>query len=59
MKTVAAMLLMLMLACAGVRAGYAQGAPVREVLSNDSIIKLAKAGFKESTIISLIRSSPV
>jgi hypothetical protein len=59
MKPLAAVLLTLVLACATVDSTYAQGAAVREVLSNDSIIKLAKAGFKESTIISLIRTSPV
>jgi hypothetical protein len=30
----------------------------REVLTNEAIISLAKAGFKERTILSLIRSSP-
>ncbi|MEO6725873.1 MAG: hypothetical protein ABIU20_09310 [Blastocatellia bacterium] len=42
-------------------AGYAfaQEQPIksREILTNDSIISLAKAGFKERTIITLIRTS--
>ena len=42
-------------------AGYAfaQEAPIksREILTNDSVISLAKAGFKERTIITLIRTS--
>lgn len=59
MKAIATVLLTLMLMCAGAVSSYAQGLPVREVLSNDSIVKLAKAGFKESTIISLIRTSLV
>lgn len=59
MKSLAKVLLLLVLALAVAPGALAQGAPVREVLSNDSIIRLAKAGFKESTIVSLIRSSPV
>ncbi len=34
-------------------------APVREVLNNESIVNLVKAKFKEATILSLIRTSPV
>ena len=34
-------------------------APVREVLNNESIVNLVKAKFKELTILSLIRTSPV
>ncbi len=34
-------------------------APKREVLTNDSIISLVKAGFKEKTIVALMRTSPV
>ena len=34
-------------------------APVREVLNNESIVNLVKAKFKEVTILSLIRTSPV
>jgi hypothetical protein len=59
MKSLAALLLTLMLACSGAETALAQGASVREVLSNDSIIKLVKAGFKENTIIALIRTSPI
>lgn len=33
--------------------------PKREVLTNDSIISLVKAGFKEKTIVALMRTSPV
>jgi hypothetical protein len=33
--------------------------PKREVLTNDSIISLVKAGFKEKTIVTLMRTSPV
>ena len=53
--------IVLALALAGVTAPVtlAQGPPVREVLTNASIINLCKAGFKENTIISLIRTSPV
>ena len=38
---------------------FAQQQPTksREILTNDSIISLAKAGFKERTIITLIRTS--
>ncbi len=38
---------------------FAQEQPIksREILTNDSIISLAKAGFKERTIITLIRTS--
>src|SRR2546430_1143440 len=41
---------------------YAQQRPApgqRETLTNEAIINLSKAHFKESTIISLIRTSPV
>lgn len=58
MKSFVPFMLALLLACATAQTIQAQGAPVREVLSNDSIINLVKAGFKESTIISLIRTSP-
>lgn len=34
-------------------------APKREVLTNDSIISLVKAGFKEKTIVALMRTSQV
>ncbi|NOT62042.1 MAG: hypothetical protein HOP19_17655 [Acidobacteria bacterium] len=34
-------------------------APVREVLNNESVVHLVKAKFKETTILSLIRTSPV
>lgn len=50
--------------CAGlmfIQAGPAltpQSSNVREVLTNDSIIRLSKARFKEKTIIHLIRNSP-
>ena len=50
-------LLLLLLSINGAVA--AQSAHVREVLTNDSIINLTKAGFKEGTIIMLIRNSPV
>lgn len=33
--------------------------PPREILTNDSIINLVKAGFKEKTIVTLMRTSPV
>jgi hypothetical protein len=59
MKLFVLFTLALLLACSAVQTTHAQGAPVREVLSNDSIINLVKAGFKEGTIISLIRTSPV
>lgn len=59
MKSFVPFMLALLLACDTVQVSLAQGAPVREVLSNDSIINLVKAGFKENTIISLIRTSPV
>lgn len=59
MKLFGLFTLSLLLACSTVQTTHAQGAPVREVLSNDSIINLVKAGFKEGTIISLIRTSPV
>ena len=59
MKSLVLFTLALLLACGVAHPIHAQGAPVREVLSNDSIINLVKAGFKEGTIISLIRTSPV
>lgn len=59
MKSLIPFTLALLLACGAVQTTHAQGTPVREVLSNDSIINLVKAGFKEGTIISLIRTSPV
>jgi len=37
---------------------YAQDPRPREILTNESIISLTKAGFKERTIVTLIRSSP-
>ena len=37
---------------------YAQDSRPREILTNDSIVSLTKAGFKERTIVTLIRSSP-
>lgn len=37
---------------------YAQEPRPREILTNESIISLTKAGFKERTIVTLIRSSP-
>ncbi len=58
MKLLAQTFLTLMLTCAAVGTVTAQ-APVREILSNDSIINMSKAGFKENTIIALIRTSPV
>jgi hypothetical protein len=58
MKSLAQTFLLLILTCAAVGTIAAQ-APVREILSNDSIINLTKAGFKENTIIALIRTSPV
>lgn len=33
--------------------------PTREILTNESVINLVKAGFKEKTVISIILSSPV
>ncbi len=59
MKSFVPVVLALLLTCGAVQTAQAQGAPVREVLSNDSIINLVKAGFKESTVIALIRTSPV
>ncbi|MBI1765748.1 MAG: hypothetical protein HYR56_30455 [Acidobacteria bacterium] len=59
MKAFIPVVLALLLTSGLVQTTRAQGAPVREVLSNDSIINLAKAGFKENTIIALIRTSPV
>lgn len=62
MKPLAQVFLLLVLAGAVGPAAFAQREPrlpVREVLSNDSIINLSKAKFKENTIIALIRTSPV
>lgn len=44
---------------AGTNQAFAQESPLRprEILTNDSIISLTKAGFKERTIITLIRTS--
>jgi hypothetical protein len=36
-----------------------KSAPRREVLNNDAVINLVRAGFKEKTVISIILSSPV
>ncbi|MGE0130952.1 MAG: hypothetical protein AB7U82_22975 [Blastocatellales bacterium] len=60
MKYLAPLFLVMILALAAAGAAYAQNRPdnnKREVLTNEAIINLAKAGFKERTIITLIRTS--
>ena len=44
-------------AVTGVRAQSSSNTTQREVLTNDSIVNLTKAGFKERTIVTLIRTS--
>jgi len=59
MKYLASLCLVTTLALASARAANAQN-PVdnrREVLTNEAIINLSKAGFKDRTIINLIRNS--
>jgi hypothetical protein len=58
MKRLHPIVLSLLLTFAAASLSFAQ-APVREVLNNESIVNLVKAKFKEVTIISLIRTSPV
>lgn len=55
MKYLVPLCLVISLAFAG--ESYAQDSRSREVLTNDSIVSLTKAGFKERTIVTLIRSS--
>lgn len=55
MKYLVPLCLVISLAVAGEL--YAQDSRSREILTNDSIISLTKAHFKERTIITLIRSS--
>lgn len=55
MKYLVPLCLVISLAVAGEL--YAQDSRSREILTNDSIISLAKANFKERTIVTLIRSS--
>ncbi len=60
MKYLAPICLCLILAPASAGLVFAQAPQsggAREVLTNDSIVNLAKAGFKERTIITLIRTS--
>jgi hypothetical protein len=59
MKYGASFCLVSILALASTSAANAQNPPdnKREVLTNESIINLSKAGFKERTIINLIRNS--
>src|SRR5262245_63412919 len=59
MKYLASLCLVTILALASARAANAQNPPdnKREVLTNDAIINLSKAGFKDRTIINLIRNS--
>ena len=58
MKRLHPIVLSLLFVCAASCFVSAQ-APVREVLNNESIVNLVKARFKEATILSLIRTSPV
>ncbi len=60
MKYVVPLCLILLIAFGSAGAGFAQVTQSnkgREILNNESIVSLTKAGFKESTIITLIRSS--
>ncbi|MFN0110064.1 MAG: hypothetical protein ACKVZH_14510 [Blastocatellia bacterium] len=54
MKYLAPLCLVILLAAAN---AHAQDSKSREILSNESIVSLTKAGFKERTIITLIRTS--
>lgn len=58
MKRLHPIVFSLLIVCAAFCLVSAQ-APVREVLNNESIVNLVKAKFKEVTILSLIRTSPV
>ncbi len=60
MKWVASFGLFIIIACASLASASAQtpAAKPRETLTNEAIIKLTKARFKERTIIALIRTSP-
>lgn len=60
MKYLAPLCLVLLLALLSVGNGLAQELATggtREVLNNESIVSLSKAGFKEKTIVTLIRTS--
>lgn len=58
MKYLATLCLSLVFLCSVAHAQRRTAAPnAREVLTNESIINLARAGFKEQTIITLIRTS--
>jgi hypothetical protein len=58
MKRLHPIVFSLLIVCAASCSVSAQ-APVREVLNNESVVHLVKARFKEATILSLIRTSPV
>jgi len=62
MKYLAPLCLVIILALASTGAANAQNRPDsarREVLTNEAVINLSKAGFKERTIITLIRTSEI
>ncbi|MGH9803434.1 MAG: hypothetical protein ACRD82_23975 [Blastocatellia bacterium] len=57
MKYLVPLCLVILLVVATAGNVCAQDSKAREILSNESIVSLAKAGFKERTIITLIRTS--
>ena len=57
MKYLVPLCLVLLFAFTAANPAFAQEPKSREILTNDSIVSLAKAGFKERTIITLIRTS--
>lgn len=57
MKYLVPLCLVILLALPAVQKSFAQDMRSREILTNDSIISLTKARFKERTIITLIRTS--
>ncbi|MGE0885033.1 MAG: hypothetical protein AB7P14_15925 [Blastocatellales bacterium] len=57
MKYLVPLCLVILLALPAVQQSFAQDMRSREILTNDSIISLTKARFKERTIITLIRTS--
>ncbi|MBS1788946.1 MAG: hypothetical protein JST85_14545 [Acidobacteria bacterium] len=57
MKYLVPLCLALLFAFTAANTAYAQEPKPREILTNESIVSLTKAGFKERTIITLIRTS--
>ncbi|MBP6821807.1 MAG: hypothetical protein KA368_09695 [Acidobacteria bacterium] len=57
MKYLVPLCLVILFALTAANTSVAQDSKPREILNNDSIVSLSKAGFKERTIVTLIRTS--